>query len=235
MSAKPVRETDLYAAIKLMLEGQGYEVKGEVGAADVVARRGDEDPVIVELKTGFSLSLYHQAIARQGMTDAVYVAAPRGGGRVFLRSLKNNLALCRRLGLGLITVRLTDGFVEVHADPAPYRPRPSKVKKARLLREFARRVGDPNDGGATRKGLVTAYRQDALRCLRVLAEGGPTKAAKVAETAGVATARRLMADDHYGWFERVRTGIYALTPKGRQAVTDYIDELANLSPHAKVE
>jgi hypothetical protein len=235
MSAKPVRETDLYAPIKLMLEGQGYEVKGEVGAADVVAHRDGEDSVIVELKTGFSLSLFHQAIARQGLTDAVYVAAPRGSGRMFLRSLKNNLALCRRLGLGLITVRLADGFVEVHTDPAPYRPRPSKVKKARLLREFARRVGDPNDGGATRRGLVTAYRQDALRCLLVLAEDGPTKAAKVAEVTGVAMARRLLADDHYGWFERVRTGIYALTPKGRQALTDYAGELANLPPAVKAK
>jgi hypothetical protein len=24
----------------------------------------------------------------------------------------------------------------------------------------------------------------------------------------------MMADDHYGWFERVERGIYALTPKG---------------------
>ena len=44
-----------------------------------------------------------------------------------------------------------------------------------------------------------------------------------------------MADDHYGWFERVRTGIYALTPKGRQAVTDYANELANLPPAVKAK
>ena len=37
---------------------------------------------------------------------------------------------------GNISVRLTDGFVEIHCDPAPYAPRKSKPRKARLLREF---------------------------------------------------------------------------------------------------
>ena len=178
-----LRETDLYPPVKLMLEGQGYVVKSEIGAADIVAVRGDEEPVIVELKTKFSLSLFHQAVQRQSLTDAVYVAVPRGEGRPFLKSLAGNKALCRRLGLGLITVRMSDGFVEIHCDPAPYRPRQSKPRKARLLREFARRVGDPNSGGATRVGLVTAYRQDALLCLKILEVNGPTKAADVARQA----------------------------------------------------
>jgi hypothetical protein len=228
MAAPSIKETDLYAPIKRMLEGQGYAVKGEIGAADVVAVRGGEDPVIVELKTGFALSLFHQAIARQAITDAVYVAVPRGAGRMFLKSLADNRALCRRLGLGLITVRIDDGFVEIHADPEPYRPRKSKVRKARLLREFAKRVGDPNNGGATRRGLVTAYRQDALQCLRVLSCEGPLKASQVAKLSGVTRARPIMADDHYGWFERVSTGIYALTPKGVAAVAGYAGELEKL-------
>lgn len=224
-----IKETDLYGPIKLMLEGQGYVVKGEIGAADVMAVRGVEEPVIVELKTGFALSLFHQAVARQSITDAVYVAVPRGSGRMFLKALGDNKALCRRLGLGLITVRMADGFVEIHADPEPYKPRKSKVRKARLLREFVRRVGDPNNGGATRRGLVTAYRQDALHCLRVLSEHGPKKASQVARLSGVARARPIMADDHYGWFERVSTGIYALTPKGVAAVAGYAGELEKLA------
>ena len=229
MATLNIKETDLYAPIKYMLEAQGYEVKGEIGAADIVAVRGDEDPVIVELKTGFSLSLFHQAIARQAITDAVYVAVPRGAGRMFFKALADNKALCRRLGLGLITVRLADKFVEIHADPEPYRPRQSKVRKARLLREFAKRVGDPNNGGATRRGLVTAYRQDALQCLRALSMHGPLKASLVAKLSGVTRARPIMADDHYGWFERIATGVYRLTPKGAAAVADYAGELEKLA------
>ncbi|MBE1284289.1 MAG: hypothetical protein GJ676_13335 [Rhodobacteraceae bacterium] len=211
------REQDLYPPIKAMLERQGYEVKGEVGAADVVACRGDEPPVIVELKTRFSLSLFHQAIARLTVTDLVYVAVPKPTGRTARRSLKDNLTLCRRLGLGLITVR-GDKTVEVQCDPGPYAPRKSKIKTQRLLREFDRLQGDPNAGGATRHGIVTAYRQDALRCAAHLAEHGASKGAAVAKTTGVGAATRLMRDNHYGWFEKVEKGVYALTEAGREGL-----------------
>lgn len=213
-----MQETQLYLPVKSLLEAQGYEVKAEIGAADVVACRPGEEPVIVELKTGFSLSLVHQAVARQSVTDAVYIAAPRGKGRRFQTALKQMTTLCRRLGLGLITVRLSDDHTEVHCDPAPYAPRKSKPRKAALLREFARRRGDPNTGGATRIGLVTAYRQDALRCAAHLAAEGPSKGAHVARGTGVAKATRLMADNHYGWFFRVEKGVYDLTETGRAAL-----------------
>ena len=55
------RETDLYPPVKAYLEGQGYAVKGEVQGCDVVALRGAEPPVIVELKQRFSLDLVLQA------------------------------------------------------------------------------------------------------------------------------------------------------------------------------
>lgn len=237
MATKPtIRETDLYAPVKALLEGQGFTVKGEVGAADVVAQRGDDEPVIVELKTRFSLSLFHQATARLALSDNVYIAVPHATGKPFAKSLRNNIKLCRRLGLGLITVRIRKdrkrSRAEVHLDPAPYQPRQSKPKKMRLLREFARRVGDPNAGGTTRKLLMTAYRQDALRCLRHLNENGPTKASIVAQSTDVERARTIMADDHYGWFERIATGIYAITPKGQQAVSEFAPELERLAQEA---
>ncbi len=142
-----MRETDLYAPIKAFLEAQGYEVKGEVGSADVVAcRAGEDEPVIVEMKTAFSLALVHQGVARLALSDAVYIAAPRGRGRAAWSGLKNMKVLCRRLGLGLLTVRLEDGFVEAHCDPTPFSPRRAPQRKARLLREFARREGDPEPG-----------------------------------------------------------------------------------------
>lgn len=212
-----MRETELYGPIKAFLEAQGYEVKAEVASADVVACRAGEEPLIVELKTAFSLTLIHQGIERQKITDAVYIAAPRKTGKAFQASLKSMKALCRRLGLGLLTVRLKDGLVEPHIDPAPYQPRRTHWRKTRLLREFAKRDGDPNTGG-TRGGIITAYRQDALRCAAHLAEAGPTKGAVVARETGVEKATRMMALNHYGWFLRVETGIYDLTPEGRAAV-----------------
>lgn len=214
------REQDLYPPVKALLERQGYDVKGEVGAADVVARRGDEPPVIVELKRGFSLSLYHQGVARLAVSDAVYIAVPRPAGRSARRALRDNTALCRRLGLGLILVR-ADGRAEVICDPGPHAPRKSRKKAARLLREFDRLSGDPNAGGATRHGIVTGYRQDALRCAAHLAGQGACRGADVARATGVAAATRLMADNHYGWFERVARGVYGLTDEGRAGLTHW--------------
>ncbi|MEM8878094.1 MAG: DUF2161 family putative PD-(D/E)XK-type phosphodiesterase [Pseudomonadota bacterium] len=223
-----VKETDLYGPIKAYLEGQGYEVKGEVASADVVGCRDGDPPVIVEMKTGFSLTLFHQAVDRLGLTDAVYVAVPRGTGRGFQKSLKSNRGLCRRLGLGLILVRLKDGLVEVVEDPRPYTPRVAKRRKGRLLAEFSLRVGDPNTGGMNRGKVMTAYRQDALRCLAHLIAEGPCKASVVAEAANVDRARAIMADNHYGWFERVERGVYAASPRGTREAEDLREVIASL-------
>ncbi|MEL6570748.1 MAG: DUF2161 family putative PD-(D/E)XK-type phosphodiesterase [Pseudomonadota bacterium] len=217
------READLYPPLKAHLVAQGYDVKGEVGSADIVARRGQEPPVIVELKLGFSLTLFHQGLARLAVTDLVYVAVPWKSGKPFARALKDNVTLARRVGLGVITVRLRDGHVVVHADPEPYRPRKSKAKRARLLRAFDRLQGDPNSGGATRHGIVTGYRQDAVRCARFLAVHGPSPGRKVKEWAEVPDATRIMRDDHYGWFEKVSRGVYALSAAGRRGLADYGD------------
>ena len=214
------RESDLYGPVKAHLERQGYAVKGEVGAADMVARRGDEPPVIVELKLRITLALFHQAVSRLALSDHVYIAVPKPTGKTARRALRDNLTLCRRLGLGFITVR-ADGRVEVHCDPGLYSPRRNKPKAARLLREFDRLRGDPNDGGATRHGIVTAYRQDALRCAAYLAETGAEKGAIVARAAEVPQATRIMRENHYGWFRKVETGVYDLSPEGRQGLVDW--------------
>lgn len=227
-----MRETELYPPVKAFLEAQGYTVKGEVEGCDVVAVRGEESPVIVELKAGFSLPLVFQGIARQSLTDNVYLAVPplpgRGGRR------KDALALCRRLGLGLLAVRPAPApFVEALLDPAEYRPRRRRHRLGRLLREFQRRVGDPNEGGSSRRKIVTAYRQDALRCAAYLDFNGPTRAAFVAGATGVARAGDMMRADHYGWFERAADtprGVYALTPAGRTALEEYADVVAGLQP-----
>ena len=76
-----MRETDLYPPIKAYLEAQGYVVKGEIGDCDLLAVRGDEEPVAVELKLTFSLALVMQGVARQRMFDDVYLAVPVSGPR----------------------------------------------------------------------------------------------------------------------------------------------------------
>lgn len=228
------READMSPFLKSFLEGQGYNVKGEVGAVDLMGRRGDEPPVIVELKLGFSLSLYHQAVARLAVTDHVYIAVPKPRGGRARKILSENTSMCRRLGLGLITV-LPDGRVEVQCDPAPYVPRKNKKKQQRLLREFDRLRGDPNDAGATRHGIVTAYRQDALACAAYLAQTGPSRGRDVAKATGVDRATTVMRDNHYGWFEKVQTGTYALTGQGQKGLADWAYSWEDTDPTAPAQ
>jgi len=230
-------EAELYAPVKAFLEGQGYEVKAEVTGCDLVAQRADEPPVIVELKTGFTLPLVLQGVDRLALSDQVYlaVAVPTKSapGSLWRRERLGILKLCRRLSVGLLAVHEPKGeqppLVEPMLDPLPYRPRPNKRRQGLLLKEFAHRVGDPNTGGTNKRPIVTAYRQDALRCAAHLSANGPTKASKVAHATGVTRAGTMMRNDVYGWFMRVERGIYELSPKGGEALETYADVVTELA------
>ena len=215
-------ETDLYLPVKRFLEAQGYEVKSEITSCDVVALRGAEAPVIVELKLAFSLQLLLQGVDRQAVSDAVYLAIrpPKG------RQLAEILKLCRRLGLGLLIV--AGAFVEAALDPAPYQPRKNARRKTMLLKEFAHRVGDPNSGGSARRPLMTAYRQDALRCAAHIGAKGADKVANIRAGAGVARAGAILLDDVYGWFSRAGRGVYGLSPKGEAALSEFAQAVKTL-------
>ncbi|KEO57540.1 DUF2161 domain-containing phosphodiesterase [Thioclava indica] len=221
-----MREADLYPPIKTYLEGQGYEVKAEIGACDVMARRGNEPPLVVELKTTFSLALIFQGIERQTHSDLVYLAVPVSSERGWKLRYKDIARLCRRLGLGLLAVDVNRAKVEAHLDPGDHTPRKNRKAATRLLREFERRVGDPNVAGTTRTKRMTAYRQDALRCAAYLGANGAAKPATLARATGVTRAATLMRADHYGWFDHPERGLYALSPKGQAALVEHAAELA---------
>jgi hypothetical protein len=223
-------ETDLYGPVKLFLEAQGFTVKGEIGPCDVVAVRGGEDRVVVELKERLSLALILQAVDRLTISDTVYIAFRIGKGRsASWNSRKKQVTnLLRRLGLGLLTVS-TRGKVVPVLDPAPYRPKPNARRSRRLLKEFAERVGDPETGGSSSRQRLTSYRQDALRCARELADTGVLKVSVLRERTEVSRAGTILRDNHYGWFDRVKTGHYDLSPKGRRDLATWSDALDTLA------
>jgi len=222
-------EAALYPPLKQFLERQGYQVKGEVRGCDLVARRGDEPPVIVELKLRFNLTLVLQGIDRLALTERVYLAVPRperhARGGPLAPERPEIRKLCRRLGLGLILVGLTRKTVEILEEPVPYRPRQAKSRALRLLDEFSRRVGDANVGGAVGVPVVTAYRQDALRCARVLSLYGPMRLGVLRALAGVPRAARILQRNVYGWFDRIERGTYRLTPEGDQALSRFAEAI----------
>jgi hypothetical protein len=218
------RESDLYPAVKAFLEAQGYAVKGEIGGCDAVGTRGAEPPVIVELKLQFNLALVLQGVDRLSLTDRVYLAVtrPRGrgaaGAAVYHRGVR---ALCRRLGLGLMTVETSPPRVDVLVDPEPYRPRKKTRRLSRLLGEHARRTGDPTRGGVTRTPIVTAYRQEALRCALLIRDGRRATLKALRETGAVPHAASILQRDVYGWFQRVSRATYALTERAARDLTRF--------------
>jgi hypothetical protein len=237
MKERPIGEAALYRPVKAHLEAQGFEVKGEVCGCDLVARRGDEPPVIVELKLRFNLALVLQGIDRLRLTDRVYLAVLRPAWRA--RGLSPEAPsvrrLCRRLGLGLMLVGRRGDSVLVIEEPGPYRPRPARHRVLRLADEFARRHGDLNIGGRTRAPIVTAYRQDALRCARALAETGPLRLRELRALSGVEAAAPILQRNVYGWFARLARGTYGLTEAGAAALVQFADALAALAPPAPEE
>jgi len=223
---RPMKETELYLPVKRFLESQGYQVKSEIGDCDVMAVRGDEAPVVVELKLTFNIEVLLQAIDRLGVSQSVYIGVP-AGNRLVSRRRRHVVKLMRMLGAGLLLIDADKGggSVEVVLDPGEYKPRKPAKRQGRLLGEFARRVGDPNLGGASKKrGLMTAYRQRALAIARRLKEAGPTKAHDLALALGDKDARTLLYRDVYGWFERTKRGVYALSPRGERELDLWSDK-----------
>ena len=235
------KETDLYAPIKSYWEARGYQVRAEVRHCDLVALHPHEPdhPVIVELKPSINLTLILQAMERQKSAAAVYIAAEQKRGRNAARKRLNAVIdLCRRLGIGLMTVTFyarKPAFVEVHCTPAAddeaallysavagRRPARVKARTSRLVREFDARSGDYNVGGSTKRPLVTAYREKALRVAAQL-EAGPNRPAKVRVASGVGEAAAILQRNVYGWFERVERGVYRLTAEGEDALVHYAD------------
>ena len=229
------KETDLYAPVKAMLEGKGYTVKAEVNSCDVVGVKDNAPTVIVELKLIFSLDLVLQGIQRQSLIDDVYLAALAPDTATKRKNWRGRqrgyVKLCRMLGLGLMLVdpkakgaRTT----KVLADPAPYTPRKNKRRQTRLMMEFVARQGDPNTGGVTRTKIITAYRQDALRCAAVLKGRDSLKVAEIRNVTGVQKAAAILQKNHYNWFEQTGRGLYCLSPEGRKGLRLYAEALRSL-------
>ena len=209
-------ETALYAPVKGFLEALGFVVKGEVGGCDLVALKDGEPPIVVigELKLTFNLELVLQAVDRAACCDEVWLAArlsKKGKGRESDSRFRD---LCRRLGFGMLGVT-EGGTVHVLVSPVAAAPRRNGKRRSRLIAEHRRREGDPVLGGGSRAPIMTAYRQQALMCASLLANG-PMRPRDLRPT--VPDALKILARDVYGWFTRIERGLYGLTEAGHAAL-----------------
>jgi hypothetical protein len=210
------------------LERLGFEVKGEIGGCDVVGLKGGASPVVVvtELKLSFNLELVLQGVDRTAACDEVWLAVlgSRRGREHDPRTRK----LCRLLGFGLLGVSRA-GRVEVLVEPGPWRPRRNPQRRSALVQEHQRRLGDPVMGGGSRAPIMTAYRQQALGCAAVLAQG-PRSVRDIKST--IPDAPKILLRNVYGWFIRVERGVYALSDTGWAALSRWPSVTGGLAPNS---
>lgn len=220
-------EEDLYQPVHDYLVREGYIVYSEVKHCDITAVKDDE-LLIVELKLSMNLDLILQAANRQRSTDTVYVAVPKPKGGIHSPRWKDICHVLRRLELGLILVTLKkeNSYVEVVFHPSPFDRNKSKKsgKKRRysIIKEMEGRHGNYNTGGSCRKKLMTAYRESAIHIACCLRNFGPLTPKGLRELGtDPKKTRPILADNHYGWFEKVQKGIYMLNGEGIKALEGY--------------
>ena len=236
-------ETELYAPLKAFFEERGYEIKSEVRHCDLVGYRPESDePLIVEMKKSFNLPLLLQGLERQKLSSEVYLAVERARAKKGAHNQRWSeiTNLCRRLGLGFITItqyKTKKPFVEIHCIPGDHLPAPSqrivKARAARLQYEFNERSGDYNVGGSHGTKLMTAYREKALRIAMVLQEGGEMAPKDIKLLSGIGQTAGILQKNYYLWFRRVSRGRYVLTSEGEHGLKQYghiIEAWRNAAP-----
>nr|WP_036720440.1 DUF2161 family putative PD-(D/E)XK-type phosphodiesterase [Paenibacillus harenae] len=227
------REEELYSPIKKYYEQLGFIVKSEVLHCDLVAIRPDQsETIIVEMKKTFNLALLLQGVERLRLNGQVVLAVERNRKKSGAHNQRfgDLTELCRMLGLGFMTVtfyKTKPPVIEILCEPGePPQRGVRRRKQAKLLMEFKERSGDYNVGGSTRRKLVTAYREKALRCAHALQLSGPLAPREVSAITGYSRSGETLRANYYGWFERIERGKYKLRPEGAAALEEYRDVIA---------
>ena len=220
--ARVAREEALFEPVRDYLVAQGYTVRAEVDHCDITASQG-EDLIVIELKRQVSLDLLIQATDRQRITESVYVAVP-GPLRMDRKSRWRGIRrVLRSLELGLIVVSLAEkpASIEVVFHPLPYQRRKVKQRRRAVIREMAGRSANHNRGGTPGRKLITAYRENAIQIGCALQLHGPLAPRQLRAMGTGEKTLRILADNHYGWFERIARGLYGITATGRGELKAY--------------
>ncbi|MFP5108327.1 DUF2161 domain-containing phosphodiesterase [Neobacillus sp. C211] len=224
---KKLQEIDLYKPIQTYFLREGYEVYGEVKDCDIVAVK-DEELVVIELKLTLSVDLLIQAAKRQRITDKVYVAIPKPKHRLNSKRWTEKCHLIRRLELGLIVVSSPGkrGRSEIIFEPTPFIRRKNKRKRDSIMKEINGRSADYNVGGSNRTKIMTAYKENCIQIACYLENLGPLSPKMLNQLGSGKNTSSVLTKNYYGWFERIRRGIYVITEKGKEEIKEY-PELIN--------
>ena len=129
----------------------------------------------------------------------------------------------RQLELGLLIVHFgpTGPRVERAFDPLPYQRRKLSRRRTAVISEIDRRSGDHNTGGSTRTPLVTASGRTPSSSRVRCKQPDPPRPGPCAPWAPGTKTLAILTHNHYGWFQRVQRGVYALTDRGTSDLDNY--------------
>jgi hypothetical protein len=222
MTKLKYKETDMYEPIKRLLISQGFNVKGEVRGCDIAAVR-DDTLWVVEMKLSFNITLLYQAMERKKLTEWVYIAIPRPR-RTRDKHYRGMQRILKKLEIGLITVSIDSALpiAEIILFPDGKSLKDTQAG-ALVKREVAGRTTD-TIGGSTKTKVNTAYRERNVRIACLLERHGALRGADLIKSHGCEKdANAILRTSFYGWFTRVSTGLYTLSPAGR----DYLNQNAD--------
>lgn len=211
-------EADLYEPVKMLLEKQGYQVRGEVKNCDIVGKNLETDEmIIVELKKSFNLKLLYQAMDRRTITNQVYVGIFRPKS-YRSKSVQQMLRLLREVGIGLITVSDTKlKLAEVVLYPNAKKP-VNKKRRQYVDKEYSQRTQDRNSGGINKTKIITAYKEASVLALCHM-EAYDTLNTYYLKKYGYADkVRNALKSNCFGWFEKAGRGTYGMSASGVEAL-----------------
>lgn len=225
-----IPESAMHEPLAQYFRGQGYKVNCEVKDCDLTATKEGE-LIIVELKRSFSMTLLSQAVKRKELTDSVYTAVPVLPGKKSIPNIAGIKAILRRLEIGLILVRFmkTKTKIEILLHPYPFTRKNARKKKRAVIREIDGRFHEFNKAGipATEE-RITAYKLQAIRTAVMLKKFGEA-APKILRDAGTGEkTQEILSNNVYGWFERVKRGVYTLHPAGLEALEKYGEVISKM-------
>ena len=215
-------EKELYPPIHDLFEKRGYKVNAEVKDCDMTAVKDDEF-IIIELKRNMTVTLLAQGLRRQRTGADVFVAVPKPKNYSF-NKFRQVFSVLKKLELGLIFVSLRGehSFAEIVFEPKPYTSTYKDYKKKKaIMREIEGRTIDTNTGGVTGTKIVTAYTEKCIKIACILDMYGELSPKQIRDYGGADSAQLILSRNVFGWFEKVRTGVYRITNEGRKGLLEY--------------
>lgn len=218
-----ITESELFEPVRELFSEAGFKVNAEVKDCDVTAVKDDKF-IIIEMKKNLSVALLSQGLKRQKTGAQVYVAVPKPKN-YSPKKYRDTFYVLKKLELGLIFVTLhgSHSFAEIIFEPQEFFPPASKNYKKRraIINEINGRTIDTNIGGVTGRKIATAYTEKCINIACILDTYGELSPKQIKEYGGDESCGNILRINAYGWFEKVRTGVYRITLQGRKGLLEY--------------